>query len=174
MKRGTKPQPLLLKQLHGNPHDHALPVEVPEGVGELWAPPDYFNDEQRAQWDYALENAPPGLLTATDREILVTWCLAAVVRARAAREIDRLGLVVKTKDGNAIQNPFLPILNRQALIMMRCGAEMGFSPSARMALGQAAEEGTGGGRYYIGGSRAPTHKSALDQYLDEKPDRLNS
>ena len=173
MKRGTKPQPLLLKQLHGNPHDHALPADVPEGVGELWAPPDYFNDEQRAQWDYALENAPRGLLTATDREILVTWCLAAVVRARAAREIDRLGLVVKTKDGNAIQNPFLPILNRQALIMMRCGAEMGFSPSARMAIGQAAEEGAGGGRYYIGGARAATHKSALDQYLDEKPDRLD-
>ena len=67
MKRGTKPQPLLIKQLHGNPHDHALPNEVPEGVGELWAPPEYFNDEQRAQWDYALENAPRGLLTATDR-----------------------------------------------------------------------------------------------------------
>jgi P27 family predicted phage terminase small subunit len=163
---------LLLKQLHGNPHDHALPSEVPEGVGELWAPPDYFNDEQRAQWDYALENAPPGLLTATDREILVTWCLAAVVRARAAREIDRLGLVVKTKEGNAIQNPFLPILNRQALIMMRAGAEMGFSPSARMALGQAAEEC--GGRRYIGGARAAGHKSALDQYLEEKPDRLDS
>ena len=95
-----------------------------------------------------------------------------MVRARAAREIDRLGLVVKTKDGNAIQNPFLPILNRQALIMMRCGAEMGFSPSARMALGQAAEEGEG--RRYIGGARAAGHKSALDQYLDEKPDRLDS
>jgi hypothetical protein len=80
---------------------------------------------------------------------------------------------VKTKEGNAIQNPFLPILNRQALIMMRCGAEMGFSPSARMALGRAAEEGAGGGRY-IGTARAPTHKSALDQYLDEKPDKLDS
>ena len=40
----------MIKQLHGNPHDHALPNEVPEGVGELWAPPDYFNDEQRAQF----------------------------------------------------------------------------------------------------------------------------
>ena len=55
--------------------------------------------------------------------------------------------------------------------MMRCGAEMGFSPSARMALGATAEEA--GGRY-IGGARASTHKSALDQYLDEKPDRLEA
>jgi P27 family predicted phage terminase small subunit len=171
MKRGTKPQPLLIKQLHGNPHDHALPTEVPEGIGELWAPPDYFNDEQRAQWDYALENAPPGLLTATDREILVTWCLAAVVRARAAREIERLGLVVKTKDGNAIQNPFLPILNRQALIMMRCGAEMGFSPSARMALGTSPN--AAGGRY-IGSRHGGSEGESLDAYLKEKPDRLDS
>jgi P27 family predicted phage terminase small subunit len=159
----------LIKQLHGNPHDHALPSDVPEGVGELWTPPDYFNDEQRAQWDYALENAPPGLLTATDREILVTWCLAAVLRARAAREIHRLGLVVKTKDGNAIQNPFLSILNRQALIMMRCGGEMGFSPSARMALGTSPN--AAGGRYIGGGHGGG---ESLEAYLEAKPDRLDS
>jgi P27 family predicted phage terminase small subunit len=101
----------------------------------------------------------------------VTWCLAAVVRARAAREIDRLGLVVKTKDGNAIQNPFLPILNRQALIMMRCGAEMGFSPSARMALGTSPSPA--GGRY-IGSRNSGSAGESLDAYLKEKPDRLDS
>jgi P27 family predicted phage terminase small subunit len=172
MKPGRKTQPLLLKQLHGNPNDHALPTDVPEGVGELWAPPDYFDDEQRAQWDYALENAPPGLLTATDREVLVTWVLAAVIRAKAAREIDRLGLLTKTKDGNVIQNPFLPILNRQALIMLRAGAEMGFSPSSRMAMAVSADE-IGSGRY-IGAAARPGRKDALTEYLDAKPDKLDS
>lgn len=157
----------MIKQLHGNPSDHRLPTDVPDGVGELWAPPEWFNEAQREQWHYAIENAPPGLLTGTDRECLATWCVAADVRARAAREIDRLGLVVKTKDGNAIQNPFLPIVNRQALIMLRAGAEMGFSPSARMALGNAAQAALGGGG---GGPRA----SAFDKYLDAKPDRLDA
>ena len=171
MKRGTKTQPLVLKQLHGNPSDHALPTDVPEGVGELWAPPDILNDEQRAQWHYAIENAPPGLLTATDRECLISWCVAAAVRAKALSEIDRLGLVVKTKEGNAIQNPFLAIANRQAIILQRLGSEMGFSPSARMALATMPGD-DGEGARLIGGRRAKP--SDLDVYLSEKPDRLDS
>ncbi len=147
MKTGPKTQPLVIKELHGNPSDHALPVDVPDGVGELWAPPEWFDDTQRAQWDYALENAPPGLLTGTDRECLVIWCVAAVEHARAAQEVRRRGQVVKTREGNVIQNPFLPIVNRQALIMLRAGAEMGFSPSARMGLGTPAE--LAGGRYIV-------------------------
>jgi hypothetical protein len=46
--------------------------------------------------------------------------------------VRKLGQVVKTKDGNAIQNPFLPVVNRQALIKLRAGGEMGFSPAARV------------------------------------------
>lgn len=170
-KRGPKTQPLMLKELHGNPGDHALPTDVPEGVGALWAPPDWFDELQRAQWDYALENAPPGLLTGTDREVLAIWCVAAVEHARAAQEVRKRGQVVKTRDGNVIQNPFLPIVNRQALIMMRAGAEMGFSPSARMSLGAPPEPATG---RYIGAARSGRLKSGLDAYLDDKPDRLDS
>src|SRR5947208_2552376 len=113
---GRKPKPVMLRQLHGNPHQHRLPTpeQEPQGVGALWAPPAWFDDEQRGQWDYALEHAPPGLLTGTDREALVVWCVACIEHARAVQEVRKLGQVVKTKDGNAIQNPFLPIVNRQA------------------------------------------------------------
>ena len=100
------------------------------------------------------------------------WCVAAVEHARAVQEVRRRGQVVKTRDGNVIQNPFLPIVNRQALIMLRAGAEMGFSPSARMALGTPPEP-AGGGRY-IGASCPGRAKTGLDAYLDDKPDRLDS
>ena len=165
-KRGPKSTPMVLTALHGNPHDHALPTDVPDGRGDLWQAPEWFDELQRAQWDYALEHAPLGLLTGTDREVLVVWCVASVEHARAAQEVRRLGQVVKTKEGNAIQNPFLPIVNRQALIMMRAGAEMGFSPASRVSLGTPAESAR-----YIGGQRVNA-KGGLDEYLDEKPDRL--
>jgi phage terminase small subunit len=105
--------PTHLRLLHGAPDHRPLPVDEPLGVGVLRAPPDWFDDEQRAQWHYAIENAPPRLLTATDREVLIIWTVASVEHARAAQEVRKLGQVVKTKDGKAIQNPFLPVVNRQ-------------------------------------------------------------
>jgi phage terminase small subunit len=97
----------------------------------------------------------------------VIWCVAAVNHALAAQEVRKLGQIVKTKDGNAIQNPYLPIVNRQALIMLRAGAEMGFSPASRAALGRAAQ-GEGFGR---GGGPGQLPNSLTD-YLDAKPDKL--
>jgi P27 family predicted phage terminase small subunit len=83
----------------------------------------------------ALDRAPPGLLTGTDRAIFTAWVCACVEYERAVQEVRALGQVVKTKDGNAIQNPYLSIMNRQAMLMSRFGAEMGFSPAARATLG---------------------------------------
>jgi P27 family predicted phage terminase small subunit len=161
--------PAVLRKLHGNPRKVAMPADIPEGQGELWAPPGWFDNDQRAQWRYALDNAPPGLLTGTDREVLAIWCVAAVEHARAAVQVRHHGQVVKTKEGNAIQNPFLGIVNRQGMIMLRAGAEMGFSPAARMTLGR--QPGDGESTRYIGLSRARTDR--LEAYLAAKPDRLD-
>ena len=57
---------------------------------------------------------------------------ACVEYERAVREVRKIGQVVKTKDRNAIQSPFLGIMNRQALLISRFGAELGFSPAARV------------------------------------------
>jgi P27 family predicted phage terminase small subunit len=164
-KTGPKTTPTHLRLLHGNPSKLPPPVDEPQGVGVLWAPPEWFDEEQRAQWHYAIENAPPGLLTATDRECLVIWTVACIEHARAAQEVRKLGQVVKTKDGNAIQNPFLPVVNRQALIMLRAGAEMGFSPSSRASLGRGGEPVMGRAGQLAG--------TSLAAYLAEKPDRLD-
>ena len=160
-----RPKPTMLKVLHGNPHQHALPTDEPEGVGVLWSPPPWFDDEQRLQWHYAIENAPPGLLTMTDRECLIIWCCAAIEHARAVQEVRRVGQVVKTKEGNAIQNPFVGVMNRQALMMLRAGAEMGFSPASRAALGRSGTDtpALGGGQI----------EGRLAAYLAAKPDKLD-
>jgi len=172
----TKIVPTALKKLHGNPGNHPLPKNEPEGVGDLWAPPEWFDDEQRAQWHYALEYAPPGLLTGTDREALVIWCVACVEHARAVVEVRRSGQIVKTKDGNVIQNPYLGVVNRQAMIMLKAGGELGFSPAARASLGDRAPQ-FGGGPLLNPKSERVTRGAArgsLAAYLAEKPYRLNS
>jgi len=167
-KRGPKQIPTVLKELHGNPGKRRLPENEPEGVGDLWAPPAYMDEEQRAQWNYGVDHAPPGLLTGTDRDIFGAWVCACVEYRKAVLEVRKIGQVVKTKDGNAIQNPFLGIMNRQAVLMNRLGAELGFSPAARASLGSAAPAfGDGPGRRIRG-------ESELDRYLAIKPDVLDS
>jgi P27 family predicted phage terminase small subunit len=144
-----------------------LPAGEPQGVGTLWAAPPWFDEEQRQQWEYALDHAPPGLLTGIDREVLAVWCVAAVEYARAIARVRADGQIVETTHGNAIQNPHLSIANRQATIMLKAGGELGFSPAARASLGSRAPEfpndPPAGGRRIKGG---------LAGYLEQKPDRL--
>lgn len=168
--RGPKPTPTVIAELHGKPSHKKRPTAPePEGVGDIWAPPIWFDDEQREQWHYAVDHAPPGLLTGTDRETLVVWCCACVEYAKAVLEVRASGQVVTTKAGNVIQNPYLSVMNKQALLMLKSGGEMGFSPSARASLGSRAPEfphdaPTGGRRPIKGG---------LAGYLEQKPDSLN-
>jgi P27 family predicted phage terminase small subunit len=166
-KSGPKPKPLMLRELHGNPGRRPMPVDEPEGVGDLWAPPAYMDEDQRAQWHYVVDHSPPGLLTGTDRDILATFVNACVEYQRAVLEVRKIGQVVKTKEGNAIQNPYLGIMNRQAVLMHRIGSELGFSPAARASLGTAAPA-------FDGTSRRIRGESELDRYLALKPDKLDS
>jgi P27 family predicted phage terminase small subunit len=166
MKPGRKPVPARLRALHGNPSDHYEVIHEPEGVGALWAPPADFDEDQRAEWNYAIEHASPGLLTGTDRNVLAIWCVASVEHMRARSEVRKLGQIVKTVDGNAIQNPYLPIVNKQALIMLRVAADLGFSPASRAALGR--------GELGHGGTGPSSGSARLAQYLAQKPDKLDA
>lgn len=167
-KEGRKAVPAVLAALHGKPSHDKEGAPVPDGVGAIWAPPAWFDDDQRAQWDYALEHAPFGLLTGTDRELLAIWCVASVEYARAVQQVRLLGQVVKTRDGAAIQSPFVGVMNKQAMMMMRAGAEMGFSPASRMALAMGVGGGGAGDPRYIGKG---DHED-LQTYLAQKPDQL--
>lgn len=167
MPSGRRPVPGALAKLHGHPSHSAPRVDEPEGRGELWAAPPWMDDEQREQWAYALEVAPVGLLTGSDRELLAMWVCAAVEYVKAIREVRKLGQVVKSKEGVPFQNPFLGIANRQAMVMLRTGAEMGFSPISRAQLGRASGE-------TLNGTVVPAGRSRLQAYLAEKPDRLDS
>ena len=88
-----------------NPGKRRVPKFEPQGIGILDAPPAWMDETQRAQWLYAVQNAPPGLLTGTDREVLAVWVVACVEHARAAAGVRSS----KTKDGNPP-----PIWHRQS------------------------------------------------------------
>ncbi|HKV17368.1 MAG TPA: P27 family phage terminase small subunit [Reyranella sp.] len=153
--------PAVIQKLHGNPSHRVIPDE-PEGVDELWAAPPWFDDEQREAWRFAVDHAPVGLLSGTDRDVMIVWVVATVEHRRAALEVAKLGQVVQRADKTVGINPYLRVMNAQAAIILRTCQEIGFSPAARAHLGARAPAGGG-----------PLLNGELAAYLDEKPDKLN-
>lgn len=129
--RGRKTKPTHLKVVAGNPGRRPLNTREPKPRGKLVDPPAWMNTDQREAWQYAIDHAPAGLLFKLDRSILAVWVVAECIHREATEKLQASGLLVKTKNGQPMQSPFLPIVNRQAVVMLRAAEQLGFSPSAR-------------------------------------------
>ena len=130
--RGRKPKPTALREMEGNPGKRPLNKREPQSKGELYAAPEWMSAAQREGWAYAVTNAPYGLLKQLDRSVLSIWVVAEDLHREAAEKITQYGLLTKSPNaGLPLQSPYLAILNKQAQIMLKAGAELGFSPSSR-------------------------------------------
>lgn len=138
-KTGRPRKPTLLHKLHGTDRaDRNVRPFEPQPEADLdVVPPDFLTPSQKAGWIYAMRHAPRGLLKALDRALLVTWVEAedrhrTAMMTQAKLDLaNQLPLLTKTKDGTAVASPYLRIMNHAALIMLRAGGELGFSPASR-------------------------------------------
>ena len=130
--RGAKPKPTHLKLIEGNPGKRKLNRNEPKPQGDLCDAPDWLTDEQKAGWTYAISNAPAGLMKRLDRAALTAFVVAEDMHRQASVAVGKFGLITKSPSkGEPMQNPYLPIINRQAQIMLKAAAELGFTPSSR-------------------------------------------
>jgi len=130
--RGRKPVPTHLKRLHGNPGKRPINEHEPVPEGDLHAAPTWLSDSQREGWAYAVTKSPHGLLKHLDRSVLAIWVVAEDLHREAAEKISQYGLLTKSPNaGLPLQSPYLAILNKQAQIMLKAAAELGFTPSSR-------------------------------------------
>jgi P27 family predicted phage terminase small subunit len=130
--RGRKPTPTHLKRLAGNPGKRPLNSQEPVPDGNLHAAPGWMSEGQREGWAYAITHSPHGLLKKLDRSILAIWVVAEDLHREAAEKIGQYGLLTKSPNaGLPLQSPYLAILNKQAQIMLKAAAELGFTPSSR-------------------------------------------
>jgi P27 family predicted phage terminase small subunit len=121
MTAGRKPKPTHLKLVTGNPGKRALPTAEAKPATALYK---------------------IGLLSGVDRAALAAYCQAYARWVQAERAIaemakrDQLtgGLMIKTTNGNAIQNPLVGTANKAATDMVRFAAEFGMTPSARSRI----------------------------------------
>ena len=140
--RGGKPKPTHLKLIEGNRGRRPLNKREPKCVGDLASPPAWFNQSQRDGWNYAISNSPRGMLKLLDRSTLTAWVIAEDLHRQATLAVTENGLVVRSPDkGVPMQNPYLAIINRQALIMLKAASDLGFTPSSRSRVKVDVDDG---------------------------------
>lgn len=128
---GPPKKPTALKLVTGNPGKRPLNKKEPKPRGNLYDPPDWLTDDQRKGWEYAIESAPYGLLKRVDRSTLVAWVVAEDLHRQATEKLNGGAMLIKTPNGMPVQSPYLSIINKQAQIMLKAAAEMGFTPASR-------------------------------------------
>lgn len=143
MKTGPKPKPAHLKLVEGNPGKRRLKQEPQPTIGEIPDPPDFLSAPAKEEWHrVAVELHRLGMLTIIDTAPLAAYCQSygrwivaeRAIAKLAARDENTGGLMVKTTNGNAIQNPLVGTAHKAASDMVRYAAEFGLTPSARARL----------------------------------------
>ena len=141
--RGRKPKPTHLKLVTGNPGRRPMNKAEAKPAPNLPSPPPELSDDAKVEWGRVSEELYNlGLLTRIDRAGLAAYCQAygrwitaeRVIAEMAARDRATSGLLVKTTNGNAIQNPLVGTANKAMSDMMRYAAEFGMTPSARSRI----------------------------------------
>jgi len=138
-KGGPKTKPFAIIKLHGSNHLYRRKLkdlEVPKGIPEM---PESLTGEAKAEWERITSVLGPlGILAPIDRGLLIGCCefWADYVEARQYCKVP----LVKTKEGNVIQNPAIGIKNRAFQLYCRAAAELGISPSARAGRSSAKLE----------------------------------
>lgn len=141
--RGPKPQPTQLRLLMGNRGRRPTNAKEPVPPADLPDPPPYLSDYAREEWD---RQAPilysTGVLTAVDGTILAAYCMAYGHWRQAEEDLAKMAAddptthaaLIKTSNGNAIQNPLVGVVNTARRDMARLAQEFGLTPSSRSQI----------------------------------------
>ena len=134
--RGDKPKPNELKILRmTGKKAERLARKITPTPGPLIEPPEWLTAEQKLEWHYAIENAPRNVLKKIDKCVLAGFIIAQDTHRKASIAMARSELLVKSPtQGLPLQNPYLPIVNRQMVIMTRAAGELGFTPCSRARI----------------------------------------
>jgi P27 family predicted phage terminase small subunit len=132
--RKAKPAALKILRMTSKRAEKLIAKQTP-APGPLTDPPAWLTADQKADWEYAIANAPRDVLKRIDKAILAGFIVAQDTHRRAAAAMSSMQLLVKSpKLELPMQNPYLPIVNRQFVLMVRAASELGFTPCARARI----------------------------------------
>lgn len=139
MQRGRKPKPVELHLVDGSDRHlgkvaRQRMARAARPTSPVGAVPAAFNVDQRAVWERLVQDAPDGLLTGVDRDVLVNYVVLVAARDKALGLFNETGcqVLVRAADGHGtVTNPLMRELRRNTEAMRMLQGELGFTPSAR-------------------------------------------
>jgi P27 family predicted phage terminase small subunit len=140
---GPAPKPTALKILEGNPGKRALNDREPSYPTAMTnaKPPAFLNRDGKKYWN---ETAPlliaQGVLTEVDLASFALVCQAWGRYVDVEKKLAKMSLVIKTTNGNIIQNPLLAVANRAFDQYRAMATEFGLTPSSRSRIVVAAKQ----------------------------------
>lgn len=145
MKRGRKAKPTNLRILEGGASLRRLNPDSPQppAPSEMPEPPFYLNAEARLEWDRVIADLySTGIYANIDETMLAAYCMAFSRWVRAEQDLEKIakldpathGAMIKTSNGNAIQNPLVGVASTARRDMHRLATEFGMTPSSRATL----------------------------------------
>jgi P27 family predicted phage terminase small subunit len=149
MTRGRKPKPTGLKVIAGTDRADRRNENEPKFAPDIPSAPPFLSKEAAAEWDRVCGQLyAQGVLSQVDRAALGAYCQAygrweqaeAALARMAERDNVTKGLMIKTTNGNAVQNPLVGTANKAMADMMRYAAEFGMTPSARSRIAASAPD----------------------------------
>jgi len=144
---GRKPKPTKLKVLQGTAQKCRINDKEPTPETSIPDPPSHLSPNAGDEWRRITpELEKLGLLSEIDMAALAAYCQCYGRWKDAEEQLAKSSLLIKTTNGNIIQNPLVGIANRSLLIMHKFLTEFGLSPSSRTRVaGQEQEKSTGFG-----------------------------
>ena len=143
MTRGRKPKPSGLKVIAGTDRADRRNDQEPKFNPEIPTVPAFLSDYAKVEWGRVCDALyQAGILAKTDRAVLAAYCQAfgrwqqaeEALAQMGARDGVTKGLMIKTTNGNAVQNPLVGTANKAMADMARYAAEFGMTPSARSRI----------------------------------------
>lgn len=133
---GRPRKPTAIKRLQGTLQKCRMPKDepLPEGDLKLSAPPDYLTDTAKNIWSYALDQAPPGLLTNLDLAVFSRWVVLYDQFLQLSAALKKDGTVQESEDGTLTVNPMIRAINLTAQTLRGIETELGFTPASRTRI----------------------------------------
>lgn len=155
--RGRKPTPTVLRLLRNNPGKRAINRDEPEPGGLSLACPDELAGDEEAQREWKRTIVPAIQLrqiTSGDRASAIVHCvLWSTWRSQLADAARNSHVIGVGPNKHPTPNPARGMANKTLLLLMKCDAELGLTPSSRS-------------RVTTGGGRKP--KSATERFRASK------
>jgi P27 family predicted phage terminase small subunit len=135
-KRGPAKTPTKMRVLRGERRPSQINYLEPKPeVMDAFDAPEDISQTARSVWrETVAALKPTGVLTIADIETLRHYCEAVARYRQASDSLNKSGLLVRGRKGDAVKNPLNQIVRDNADLVRAYARELGLTPSSRASL----------------------------------------